>query len=189
VLLATAFGGAPAVVPAREAHRSPLVDETRRAGDATRADEVRRAGDATRADDTRRAGDATPADDTRRTGDATRVSGARAGGAGSPADVVRAYYRALDRRDFPAAWRSLSPTVRIAFGGYDRWRAGFASTLSSRPTELRVRGAAVELVLVARDRAACGVLVRRFAVRWELRAARAISVAGRPAGAPVCTPT
>ncbi len=106
----------------------------------------------------------------------------------APADVVRAYYRALDRRDFAAAWRVLSPTVRQDFGGFDRWRAGFATTLSSRPTSVTSDGDAVELVLVARDRAACGVLVQRFAVRWLLADGRAGAVTARRVGGPACAP-
>ena len=69
----------------------------------------------------------------------------------------------------------LDPAVREGFGGLGHWRAGFAATRSSRPSELRVAatagGALVEHVLTARDAAACGVLVQRFAVRWELRRA------------------
>ena len=38
--------------------------------------------------------------------------------------------------------------------------------------------------LVARDRAACGVLVQRFAVRWELRRSRATAVTARRLGRP-----
>jgi len=90
-----------------------------------------------------------------------------------PARVVRTYYRALDRRDFTSAWRLLAPAVQTAFGGFERWRAGFATTLSSRPGALRVTaagdGAAIEHVLTARDEASCGVLVQRFSVRWQLQ--------------------
>ena len=65
------------------------------------------------------------------------------------------------------------PPSRPASADSTRWRAGFATTRSSRPRELRVvatgDGAVVEHVLVARDEAACGVLVQRFSVRWRLR--------------------
>jgi hypothetical protein len=112
----------------------------------------------------------------------------------SPARVVRGYYRALDRREFTRAWRPLSPAVRAEFGGLERWSAGFAATLSSRPSELRVtdsgRAATVEHVLTARDRAACGVLVQRFSVRWRLRrtpsAWRATALSAQPVGATTC---
>ena len=54
-----------------------------------------------------------------------------------PTATVRAYYRALDRRTFARAWHSLAPAVRGSFGGFERWRDGFAATLSSRPAGLR----------------------------------------------------
>ena len=109
-----------------------------------------------------------------------------------PAATVRAYYRALDDRAFGRAWRALAPAVRRGFGGFDRWRAGFAATLSSRPAGLRtVRAGDAWIVagrLEARDRAACGVLVRRFDVRWRLvRGAtgwRAAAVTGSPVAGP-----
>jgi hypothetical protein len=84
------------------------------------------------------------------------------------------------------------PAVRASFGGLERWSAGFAATLSSTPGELRVTtggdDATVSHVLTARDRAACGVLVRRFSVQWRLRrtaeAWRAIALTAQQLGAP-----
>jgi hypothetical protein len=77
----------------------------------------------------------------------------------------------------------LAPEVRRGFGGFTHWRAGYATTLSSRPRQLHLtpRGPGrwdVRNVLVARDRASCGApLERRFAVRWRVaRAAGAWSV-------------
>ena len=140
---------------------------------------------ATRRVRTRRARRATPPPRRPRRTDPDPPATARAPGA-APATLVRRYYRALDRRAFPAAWRLLSPAVRARFGGFEHWRAGFATTLSSRPAAIRVHGAAVELQLVARDRAACGVLVQRFAVRWELRRSRATAVTARRLGVPAC---
>jgi hypothetical protein len=91
----------------------------------------------------------------------------------SPARAVRAYYRALDRRDFTRAWQALSPAVRSDFGGLEQWRAGFAATLESAPSDLRVTAsgneATVVHVLTAQDRAECGVLEQRFSVHWRLR--------------------
>ena len=113
----------------------------------------------------------------------------------APVDTVRAYYRALDRRDFTRAWRTLSPTVRAGFGGFATWRAGYAATQSSRPSALRRDAsgdeAVVEHVLTARDRAPCGVLVQRFTVRWRLLRAggawRAIALSAQPLAAPACS--
>jgi hypothetical protein len=122
-------------------------------------------------------------------GDATSSAAAEAT---SPARAVRAYYRALDRRDFGDAWRALVPGVHESFGGFAHWRAGFATTLSSTPSALRVTvvgdGAAVAHVLTARDSADCGVLVRRFSVQWRLRRTRhgwrAVSLTAQPSDAP-----
>ena len=92
----------------------------------------------------------------------------------SPAAVVAAYYAALDARRFDAAWRVLGGGVRSSFGGFTAWRDGFATTVSSRPREVRVaragRHAVVTLLLAATDRSPGGLVRRRFAVRWELAA-------------------
>ena len=150
LLLAAAFGGAPAAVPANEARAggapaaapadeqsaddapsAPPADEARdddspaaAPADETRADDSPAAAaiDETRADDspadapsTKRAPTTHPPThpiDETRADDAPAAAPAdetNAGGAVAPADVVRAYYRALDRRDFAAAWRVLSP--------------------------------------------------------------------------------
>ena len=147
LLLAAAFGGAP--------------DEARPDERAVRADDRAAPANehAARADERPGASDERPgAADERATP--------------PPARVVRAYYRALDRRDFVSAWRALAPVVRAGFGGFEHWQAGFATTLSSRPRRLRVSAAGgaaiVDHVLTARDRADCGVLVQRFSVRWRL---------------------
>jgi hypothetical protein len=91
-----------------------------------------------------------------------------------PAAVVTAYYAALDGRRFRAAWRALRPAVQSSFGGFASWRAGFATTLSSRPSEIRVARsgsrAVVTLVLAATDRSPHGLVRRSFDVRWELSA-------------------
>jgi hypothetical protein len=176
VLLGAAFGGAPAGA----ARELPARTGAARAAGPT-ADRPPAAGSRTGG-----VPDAAPATGTRTDGaaDAARVRG--------PAAIVRGYYRALDRRDYASAWRLLSPAVRAGFGGFDRWRAGYATTLSSRPTALRVEGDSVELLLVARDSAECGVLEQRFAVRWELGASRAgpraSAVTARRVGLPACAP-
>ena len=89
-----------------------------------------------------------------------------------PADVVAAYYRALDARRFQGAWDLLSPTVHEAFGGFEQWRAGFATTVASRPQGIAVeRDGSVATVaheLVTEDHSPCGPVRRRFAVRWRL---------------------
>ena len=90
-----------------------------------------------------------------------------------PAETVRAYYRALDRRAFGAAWRTLDPAVRADFGGRAAWERGFAATLASRPAALTVdQGdgtATVRHSLLATDSTPCGRVTRRFALAWRLR--------------------
>ncbi len=93
-------------------------------------------------------------------------------GEAEPGEAVRAYYRALDARRFGVAWRFLSSAVRAGFGGPATWRAGFATTRSSRPGALTVTAAGdhavVRHVLTAVDATACGDGVRRFALSWTL---------------------
>jgi hypothetical protein len=91
----------------------------------------------------------------------------------SPTAVVRAYYRALDQHDFAAAWARLSPAVRSTFGGYTAWRAGYASTLSSRPSEITVVAAGPDTVtlrhrLDAVDGGPAGRRSASFVVAWRL---------------------
>jgi len=93
----------------------------------------------------------------------------------SPRAAVTDYYLDLDRRRFTDAWRILSPAVRAGFVSFESWRAGYATTLRSRPGSMRISehegGASVALLLAAADRASCGTLRRSFAVSWELRRA------------------
>jgi hypothetical protein len=91
----------------------------------------------------------------------------------SPSAVVRAYYRALDQHDFAAAWARLSPAVRSAFGGYTAWRAGYATTLSSRPSEITVAAGGPDTItlrhrLDAVDGGPAGRRSASFVVDWQL---------------------
>jgi hypothetical protein len=89
-----------------------------------------------------------------------------------PETVVDTFYRDLDAGRFEAAWTILTPAVRSAFGGFERWRDGYATTLSNSPRDMDVqREGAVATVaheLVTEDRSPCGPVQRRFAVRWRL---------------------
>jgi hypothetical protein len=108
-----------------------------------------------------------------------------------PADVVAAYYAVLDAHRFETAWRTLAPPVRSRFGSFETWRAGYASTVSSRPGRIAVSRdgsrATVQLVLDATDRTPCGLVHRQFAVRWALAASdgrwQAQSLTAAPRGA------
>lgn len=90
-----------------------------------------------------------------------------------PTDFIRAYYAALDARRFEDAWAMLSPAVQRALGPFERWRGGYARTLSSEPRDFVVEGSTVRHVLVARDR---GCATRRFQVTWRLQGERVTSL-------------
>ena len=89
-----------------------------------------------------------------------------------PETVVTTYYRALDAGRFGAAWTILSPAVRSTFGEFERWRDGYATTLSSSPRDIEVvRDRAVATIaheLVTEDRSRCGPVERTFDVSWRL---------------------
>jgi hypothetical protein len=89
-----------------------------------------------------------------------------------PESVVESFYRALDAGRFEAAWTILTPAVRSAFGGFERWREGYATTLSSSPRDMEVarEGAVVTVAheLATEDRSPCGPVERRFHIRWRL---------------------
>ena len=80
--------------------------------------------------------------------------------------------RLLRRSSTPSASRPRGrrspPPSSEAFGDFDGWRDGYATTLSSTPSAIEVDGTTVTHVLVARDR---GCPERRFRVRWRLQAA------------------
>ena len=88
-----------------------------------------------------------------------------------PTSFIRAYYRALDEKRFDEAWNSLSPAVRKRFGGFGGWKAGYGTTLYSKPRTFTVTaaesGATVKHLLIARDTNCTGE--RRFSVTWTLR--------------------
>ena len=122
---------------------------------------------------------------------AAAVAAPRAPG---PAATVRAYYRALNVRDFDRAAAHLSPGVLAAFGGAATWRDGFATTVASTPSAIAAatdgNAATVRLTLTASDRAACGIATQRFAIAWTLERAgtgwRATDVTGAPLTDRVC---
>jgi hypothetical protein len=116
-----------------------------------------------------------------------------------PETVVLTYYRALDAGRFDAAWTILTPAVRASFGSFERWRDGYATTLSSSPRDIEVARdgsvASIAHELVTEDRSSCGPVRRRFAVRWRLALTpggwRAASLSGAklagPEPAEACT--
>lgn len=90
------------------------------------------------------------------------------------ATVVRDFYAALERQDYATAWSRLSPSLREQFGGLATWRAGFATTRSTKVDVNTTRAtdenhASVAIDLRSVDREACDETVRqRFAGTWRL---------------------
>ena len=83
-------------------------------------------------------------------------------------------------RRFDAAWTMLSPAVRAAFGGFEQWRDGYATTLLEPPARhrgQRATGAVATVAheLVTEDRSPCGPVRRPSpsAGGWSLDAAAA----------------
>lgn len=116
---------------------------------------------ATRSPDTKSDADSAPRVDL-----AVRAEGA--------ATVVRDFYAAIDRQDYTTAWSRLSPSLREQFGGLATWRAGYATTRSTRVAVNSARAsdgnhASVAVDLRSVDRDACNETVRqRFAGTWRL---------------------
>jgi hypothetical protein len=113
-----------------------------------------------------------------RTPRAPASSQPRASAVPRAAQIVRAYYAALDAGQFPRAWARLSPAVRARFGGYDAWRAGYATTLGHQVDAVqRQPGGTVRVTLSATDRTPCGgTTTRQFAVTWQLHDGRATAL-------------
>jgi hypothetical protein len=109
---------------------------------------------------------------------------------------VREFYAALDARQFAAAWAMLPPALHTRFGGFAHWRAGYRTTVGSRPEQVAVTATAdggliVHHVLVATDHHGCGTETQRFAVTWRLERSRAswgvVSLAATALGPASCS--
>jgi hypothetical protein len=96
----------------------------------------------------------------------------------SPAQIVRAYYAALDAHQFARAWARLTPAVRARFGGFAAWRAGYGTTLGHTVVAIETEAnGVVQVTLTATDRTPCGgTTTRQFAVIWRLDAGRATAL-------------
>jgi hypothetical protein len=96
----------------------------------------------------------------------------------SPAHIVRAFYAALDAHAYARAWARLTPAFRARVGGYERWRAGYATTLGHTVDAVDPQpGGRVELTLTATDRTPCGgTTTQQFAVTWQLNQGRATAL-------------
>jgi hypothetical protein len=89
--------------------------------------------------------------------------------------TIRRFYRAISGKRFGVAWTVLSPRLHRSFGDYSNWQAGYSTTVSVRPTAMRVRSvtasrAHVTLILRAIDRGPCsGRTTQTFSGEWRLR--------------------
>jgi hypothetical protein len=95
-----------------------------------------------------------------------------------PIATVERFYRLLNSGQYNQAWAMLPLAVQDEAGGFGSWKAGYAATISSDPSDLTLvsqggRRAAVSLTLDAADRDACtGNRVEQiFAGTWKLRQA------------------
>jgi hypothetical protein len=91
-----------------------------------------------------------------------------------PEETVQRYYDLVDEGSYNEAWPLLPPGVQADSGGFQQWRAGYATSVSTTAHGLRLLsegngGAVVSLRVSAIDRDACGERVdQEFAGRWTL---------------------
>ena len=105
---------------------------------------------------------------------------------------VRDYYAALDARRYADAWADLPPALRREFGGFARWKDGYARTVTSTPTDFATRADGdaliVSLRLAAHERNCSGV--QNFRVRWTLQRTsgtwRVAGLRGSELASPIC---
>ena len=85
-------------------------------------------------------------------------------------EFVRRFYAAIEDGRFGHAWGRLGPAIRARTPSFETWRAGYATTLSTRVEDLRVEADGnVRHVLVAVDSTPCGgATERRYEVLWYL---------------------
>lgn len=91
--------------------------------------------------------------------------------------VVKKYYAAVDSSLYKEAWGLLSPALQAEQGGFSAWKAGYATTVETRPSEVEAiaatrDSATVRIELAATDLDACGATVdQTFAGTWSLTGA------------------
>lgn len=72
--------------------------------------------------------------------------------------VVQSYYDAVDSGFYRGAWELLSPTLQDEQGGYGTWKAGYATTVETKTSDVN-----------ATDVDACGAIVdQTFSGTWTL---------------------
>jgi hypothetical protein len=89
----------------------------------------------------------------------------------TPRDAAVRYYRSLDQRAFPAAWRCLSTATRRQFGGFEAWKSGYRHTawtrLGAAVTTDQAAGLATIRVRVRSCTQRRSAAVQRFRGAWE----------------------
>jgi hypothetical protein len=90
-------------------------------------------------------------------------------------EIVRSYYELVNAGDYRTAWDVLPNAVQVESGGFEQWRQGYATTISTRARNLDLSAssedeAVVTLDVFATDRDACGDRIdQEFSGRWSLR--------------------
>jgi hypothetical protein len=103
----------------------------------------------------------------------TRSAGASRPGAGEAKAYVRAYYTAINEQRFDDAWAVLTPAIRKRFGDFDRWKAGYAKTLSNSPKDIVMTPQGDRMIVRLRLAAleqGCPI-ARDYDVTWTLEGA------------------
>jgi hypothetical protein len=78
---------------------------------------------------------------------------------------VQAFYADLDSRNYVAAYGMLSPTFRSG-STYEKWKAGYATTIRNRVAITPISESMVGVSLEAQDQMPSGLLIRHFAGTW-----------------------
>ena len=82
--------------------------------------------------------------------------------------ALRNFYSAISSKNLAAAWNLMTPEQQNRMGGYDSFRNGYSTTLSSAATNITVASSSADKVilnytLIARDRAEGGhIKVQNF---------------------------
>lgn len=70
---------------------------------------------------------------------------------GDPWNVVREYYAAIAKSDFPSAWSLLSPSMQSSLGPYSKWSAGYQGTSQITVTKVKESGQSVTVTITAQQ--------------------------------------
>lgn len=68
-----------------------------------------------------------------------------------PWNVVREYYAAIAKGDFPAAWSLLSPSMQSSLGPYSKWSAGYQTTTQITVSKVKENGQTVTVTITAQQ--------------------------------------